>query len=564
MFYSQELRGPALASYAYRTEIAHEGLHKYRVVSAPSQYELDRKVAAQLAQWDEQWERKQLADKRANERLKAAKDAEKAQARAAEQTRAAESVQEALDTILIDSIDGGELTFSSLKSHKRYPVHIPLESDEIPVDPKPSRSDARYNPKPDFLTKLSKKRMKEFEEANERLYQQDMQLWTSNAENVKRKNQSNKKVFEAALAEWNTKKKKFEAEQTAKNAEVDAYKSRFELCDPSAVPEFIELAVDAIKVPLDVDFATEAEYHPEDKSLILDCFLPTIGDIPSTKKIAYVKSTQSFKESVYSDSYLRKKYDSVIYQLVLRIVECVYRVTKSNKAVDSMILNGRVSTVDKSTGADIQPYVLSLTVSRSDFDSLNLSNIDPKAWFKSSKGVSAASVASVTPVAPIAQLNREDKRFVEGYEVESQIGAETNLAAMDWQDFENLIRELFEQEFSSPGGEVKITQASRDGGVDAVAFDPDPIRGGKIVIQAKRYTNTVGVSAVRDLYGTMMNEGAMKGILVTTSNYGNDAYDFAKGKPLTLLNGANLLHLLEKHGHKARIDLKEAKQMLAE
>jgi len=48
----------------------------------------------------------------------------------------------------------------------------------------------------------------------------------------------------------------------------------------------------------------------------------------------------------------------------------------------------------------------------------------------------------------------------------------------------------------------KVTQASRDGGVDAVAFDPDPIRGGKIVIQAKRYAYTVGVSARRDLYGT--------------------------------------------------------------
>ena len=136
-----------------------------------------------------------------------------------------------------------------------------------------------------------------------------------------------------------------------------------------------------------------------------------------------------------------------------------------------------------------------------------------------------------------------------------------NLAAIDWQDFENLIRELFAEEFNSNGGEVKITQASRDGGVDAVAFDPDPIRGGKIVIQAKRYTNVVGVSAVRDLYGTVMNEGATKGILVTTSNYGNDAYEFAKGKPLTLMNGANLLFLLEKHGHKAKIDLKEAKEL---
>jgi hypothetical protein len=38
--------------------------------------------------------------------------------------------------------------------------------------------------------------------------------------------------------------------------------------------------------------------------------------------------------------------------------------------------------------------------------------------------------------------------------------------------------------------------------VDAVVFDPDPLPGGKMVIQAKRYTNTMGVSAVRDLFGT--------------------------------------------------------------
>ena len=59
--------------------------------------------------------------------------------------------------------------------------------------------------------------------------------------------------------------------------------------------------------------------------------------------------------------------------------------------------------------------------------------------------------------------------------------------------------------------QVKLTQSSRDGGVDAIAFDPDPVRGGKIAIQAKRYTNVVGVSAARDLFGTVMNEGAMKG-----------------------------------------------------
>jgi restriction system protein len=68
------------------------------------------------------------------------------------------------------------------------------------------------------------------------------------------------------------------------------------------------------------------------------------------------------------------------------------------------------------------------------------------------------------------------------------------------------------------------------------------------------------MSAVRDLYGTLMNEGAMKGILVTTSDYGPDAYEFANGKPISLLNGSNLLHLLAKHITKAHINLAEARQ----
>jgi restriction system protein len=109
---------------------------------------------------------------------------------------------------------------------------------------------------------------------------------------------------------------------------------------------------------------------------------------------------------------------------------------------------------------------------------------------------------------------------------------------------------------------LKLLNQVETEGVDAIAYDPDPIRGGKIVIQAKRYTNIVGVSSVRDLYGTVMNEGATKGILVTTSDFGSDSFNFAKDKPITLINGSNLLYLLEKHGYNARINIKEAKDEL--
>jgi restriction system protein len=159
-------------------------------------------------------------------------------------------------------------------------------------------------------------------------------------------------------------------------------------------------------------------------------------------------------------------------------------------------------------------------------------------------------------------MSREDRRFREGHDVMESVDDTVNVASMDWEEFEHLVREVFSKEFGEAGMEVKVTQSSRDLGVDAVAFDPDPLRGGKIIIQAKRYTNTVKVESVRALYGIMQDEGAMKGIIVTTSDYGPDAYKFAQGKPITLINGNNLLAMLEKYGHKAKIDLKEAKKIM--
>jgi restriction system protein len=90
--------------------------------------------------------------------------------------------------------------------------------------------------------------------------------------------------------------------------------------------------------------------------------------------------------------------------------------------------------------------------------------------------------------------------------------------------------------------------------VDCVAFDNRAIFGSKVIIQAKRYKNTVPVSAVRDLFGSVHNEGATKGILVTTSGYGKASFDFANDKPLELLSGT-LLYLLKEHaGVDAKIE----------
>ena len=400
------------------------------------------------------------------------------------------------------------------------------------------------------------------EEENLKNFENAYIVWQTNCDEIRNQNMEKQNVYDRALTEWEKEKASFIEEQVKHNATIDLMFEGLAKKSEEDVNNCITLLLQKVESVFECESEYVVEYSADTDSIIIDVLLPTIEDMPKLKSVSYIKSRKEFKDTFLSDTAVKKMYDSAIYQIVLQTLNYVFSFGKNHSIIDAVFINGRIKTVDKSTGQNIEPFILSVSCKRSDFELLNLSAIDPKTWFKASKGVSAASLSTVTPIAPIVVMNKHDDRFIDSYSVANNISEGTNLAAMDWQDFENLVREIFEQEFSFNGGEVKITQASRDGGVDAVAFDPDPIRGGKIVIQAKRYTNVVGVSAVRDLYGTVLNEGATKGILVTTSNYGNDAYEFASNKPLTLLNGANLLDLIQKHGHKAYININEAKEML--
>jgi len=122
-----------------------------------------------------------------------------------------------------------------------------------------------------------------------------------------------------------------------------------------------------------------------------------------------------------------------------------------------------------------------------------------------------------------------------------------DLDTIDPLAFEDLVCQLFER----MGYRATLTKASHDGGVDIEVFDPTPIRGGRFLVQCKRYSGVVGAQYVRDLYGVVQHERAMKGILVTTSHFSPDARGFAAGKPIELIDRPQVEALLQAHGFSA-------------
>src|SRR5262249_35796542 len=106
----------------------------------------------------------------------------------------------------------------------------------------------------------------------------------------------------------------------------------------------------------------------------------------------------------------------------------------------------------------------------------------------------------------------EVQPFIAGMDVPKR-AVGSDLSTIDPLAFEALVRELLER----MGLEAELTKASHDGGIDVRAFNPQPIVGGRVIVQCKRYSHVVGSPVVRDLYGALTADGAIKGILITTS-----------------------------------------------
>jgi restriction system protein len=298
-------------------------------------------------------------------------------------------------------------------------------------------------------------------------------------------------------------------------------------------------------------------YNTETRLLSIELYVPDIFILSDIYEERIIKGKVSITK--INEKSKKETYDYLMFMYSIILPKAIFE-TILGKYVDSITLNLLTKKRSDINGNIEDKLFLSLIVNYSQLKDINLDYIDPKKTFKYLKGISASKLYEAIPIEPIISFDKGDKRLKrEQANYKYELNTE-NLAEMDWQDFEDLIRNLFEREFSDSESDVRVTRATRDGGVDAIIFNPDPIKGGKIIIQAKRYTNTVDLSSVRDLYGTLLNEGATKAILVTTSDYGKDSYEFIKGKPITLLNGSNLLFLLKKNGMHFKIDIQKAKE----
>jgi restriction system protein len=435
------------------------------------------------------------------------------------------------DTLAVDDF----LDFESLKEAAPRPQFTPgaLAAPEQPPDP------AAFAPTPPSgaqkLVPGGRQRYLARWEAGRQQFDAAVQAHQQREAERRRR-------LEQARAAYQHEMATIEERLSRQHAEVEAFKAAFEAGESQAVVQYFALVLERSHYPEGFPQAFRLAYIPESRQLVIQYQFPGYGVIPAVSEYKYVKTGDKITQKARPVQERQERYKQAVSAVTVRTLHEVFEADRS-QLVETIAFNGHVDTINEATGRQEYPCLVTVMATRASFMDRDFSRVDPLACLLDLSASVSKNPAELAPVRPVLEFDMVDPRFVEEADVLAGLDQRPNLMELKPGEFESLITNLF----TKMGLETRQTQASRDGGVDCVAFDNRPIFGGKVIIQAKRYKNTVPVSAVRDLFGSVHNEGASKGILVTTSGFGRASFDFAKDKPLELLSGSHLLYLLKVH-----------------
>jgi restriction system protein len=228
--------------------------------------------------------------------------------------------------------------------------------------------------------------------------------------------------------------------------------------------------------PEDFPRRAKTAWERSENHLLADWELPDFSAIPAISRYRYIKSDDRETQIQRPAGERKALYRNALAQSALAVLAEIFR-ADHGRLVSTATVNGYVATPDPATGRRSKVFLLTVSAGRHVFTRLDLAKIDPVSCVDGLHGQLSSRPDTLAPV----HLPRLATTVPDNTADDSDPGL-PDLLDMDPVDFEKLVADLFQ----AMGMEVMTTARSGDGGVDILAMDPDPIRGGKLIIQVKR------------------------------------------------------------------------------
>ena len=205
--------------------------------------------------------------------------------------------------------------------------------------------------------------------------------------------------------DWETEKELFNKNQKDYNDKIDKLKENYFYKKVESIIQYCELVLNNSQYPETFPKDFDLDYNSNSKLLIIEYVLPTPDDLPNLKDVKYIATKKELKESFLSETQLSKIYDSTIYKITLRTLHELFEADKA-EALEEIIFNGWVNTVDKATGKKVKICIVTIQTKKNEFNEIELANIDPKSCFKKLNGIGSSKLSNITAVLPIMQINK--------------------------------------------------------------------------------------------------------------------------------------------------------------
>ncbi|MFD7782330.1 restriction endonuclease [Streptomyces nojiriensis] len=279
------------------------------------------------------------------------------------------------------------------------------------------------------------------------------------------------------------------------NAGIEARRAACRERDVEAVEWFVDQVLAASRYPHGFPKAHQVSYQADTGDLLVEIDLPLEDVIAAARAYRYVKTRDEITAVPRPEKERHELYASVLAQTALRTVHESFA-ADTDGVVRSVALNGHVATIDRATGREVHPCLITLQAGREEFGELVLTQVDPQACLKRLRSLISPNPYELEPVRPLVTFDLSKYRLMDSMDV---------VAGLDSVN----------------------TRPSQDEGVDAVAMNTDPGMRGLCIIQAKRTAKVVPFESVSALAGVVEHKRAAKGILVTTSWFGRASEAFA-------------------------------------
>lgn len=353
-----------------------------------------------------------------------------------------------------------------------------------------------------------------------------------------------KKIFDEKMEQYDNseleRKKEYVQRQDNIENEINTYnkrifeqKEKYIKRDADEVETvFYEYMKLCMEKNIEFNTSFKIRYNSYSDTCILEYEYPNISIIPKIKEYKYIKKDNEIKEKTFSEKERMKMYESFILKLTLKMINYVFEF--DDGFMKNIVFNGKLDTIDPSTGKYAEFTILSVAVTNDQFMNVNLRRVEEKSCLKSFGMRYINDLSDIKNVVPFENANLLDNTSVIN-------NIDYNI---DGFEFENLSKELLE---ANGFENVEVTVSSGDYGADVIAYKNDI----KYAIQCKKFSGPVGVKAVQEVMGSKSVYNCHVAVVLTNSSFTVNAQKLASQNNVLLWDREKLKELIRNYENKS-------------